>query len=59
MKCAACGYSDVKADDYREDPKVTPWNMPPNGSVDFIDLGWYSVWKMYACPICGTVKIEV
>lgn len=94
MKCAACGYSDVKADDYREGFMVAPGNIPPNGSKPFIDIRGVevppfkqiveSVWpdgtvgphrpnshlsacvryegvasSLYACPVCGTIKMEV
>ena len=72
MKCAACGYSDVKAEDYRDGIIVAPGNMPPNGSKQFIPITinyekqvidschtQYHWQILYACPVCGTIKMEV
>ena len=58
MTCKACGYSDVK------DVRVIPVQRdltPPNGSSGLFKGLLFSDGApiLYACPVCGTVKMEV
>lgn len=68
MKCAACGYSDV----VQEHIVTERFSIEGTGdkkpfiplSVTFHEFrnedGYHATGiKLYACPVCGTVKMEV
>ena len=70
MKCQSCQYSDEKQDKQQTPIDVLIGNMPPFGSREFIKikgqmyvedyLGDFVEQKtLYACPVCGTVKIAL
>jgi hypothetical protein len=67
MKCAACGYSDVgdKILGHRHDRMPdgpSPFIMFHSGMREYMDReGNYSNMPnvLYACPVCGTIKMEV
>lgn len=69
MKCAACGYDDKAAKYVPEEEKpfievfgltggIGHYNYRRDGYAEYAEFIRDPV-KAYACPICGTVKMEV
>ena len=62
MKCAACGYDDksVVVQGYRREPKLTFHEIDFSSAhpVSAIINPIGSI-RLYVCPKCGTLKIEV
>lgn len=72
MTCRACGYSDMKEPSSDPLDEVSGllrnrYGVVVNGDKPFIAIlpGNHTFWvsggfaTLYACPVCGTVKMEV